>query len=237
MVLLPPAAQQQPLVSPLLLQQQGQLQLQQLNQLSPDLSPFTLPMGQHVPLAVLQMSQQVLQQRQTVQQQPYAFTSAPVSPHPYSDDANNHKQQRGQYKRRGRPPKVAGQYSKGYEAIKRYREKKKNMVGACDSMSSSQHVSWLLLSLCTGLSGQPWCTAAHQVAFTVPHHPVQGISNVCCYHLVCGLERRPVLCFPQEILLVFPGFTLQLRPADATPTASQPSGCCLCCYDGTVMAL
>lgn len=37
----------------------------------------------------------------------------------------------GQPKRRGRPPKVPGQYSKGYEAIKRYREKKKGMVSSC----------------------------------------------------------------------------------------------------------
>jgi hypothetical protein len=69
--------------------------------------------------AALQQQQQAPQQQQ--QQMDFQFGQSD------EDDVDDNKRL-GQAKRRGRPPKVPGQYSKGYEAIKRYREKKKGMV-------------------------------------------------------------------------------------------------------------
>lgn len=141
-VLQQPQAVFQPLVSPLL------LQAQQQQQGGPP-APLRLPqVGQQLPLPVVQLSQQLLQQRQLKQQQQQMQQQQqpPLDLHlPDADGSGDGEQDyppghhAGQPKRRGRPPKVPGQYSKGYEAIKRYREKKKGMVSVCVSQSPPPH--------------------------------------------------------------------------------------------------
>jgi hypothetical protein len=115
----------QPVLSPLLLQPQ------QLHLLRTANAPLAVPqLGQQLSPPVMQLpglqqqqQQQVPQQQQQQQQQmEFQFGHSDGE-----DDVDDNKHQ-GQPKRRGRPPKVPGQYSKGYEAIKRYREKKKGMV-------------------------------------------------------------------------------------------------------------
>jgi hypothetical protein len=70
-------------------------------------------------------------QLQQQQQQPMAMQFGVDADDDDSDGGGHQGHQAGHPKRRGRPPKVPGQYSKGYEAIKRYREKKKGMVSGC----------------------------------------------------------------------------------------------------------
>lgn len=142
-----------PLVSPLLLQQQQQQHGFQTVNLGAANIPLLLPqfgqqqLGLYAPPA-MQPSQQSLQQQlqfqagqpplqqqwhtqlQQHQKQPVAMQFGADGYDDDDSDGDGHpRNQSGHPKRRGRPPKVPGQYSKGYEAIKRYREKKKGMVG------------------------------------------------------------------------------------------------------------
>jgi hypothetical protein len=55
-------------------------------------------------------------------------------------DGQQRQQEGSAPKRRGRPPQVPGQYSKGYQAIKRYRQKKKEMVSQTNTHRGRQRV-------------------------------------------------------------------------------------------------
>lgn len=158
MQLQPQQVQFAPLVSPLLLPQQRQSQFPVLQLGLPySNQPHTLPQfgqpalgqQQQQAAAILQLNQQLLlqqqqkqQQGQLAQQQQYQpqFQQQQQQPFDFQfgdfgdadddggSDGGEQQHQAGHTKRRGRPPKVPGQYSKGYEAIKRYRQKKKGMV-------------------------------------------------------------------------------------------------------------
>lgn len=112
---------QTPLISPLLLQQPFSFGAP--HTAAAGLQP---QYGMASPVMELPVPLQPQQQQQRVSGDAHSGDGDAMSD---GEGGGDHKQHAGgQPKRRGRPPKVPGQYSKGYEAIKRYREKKKGMV-------------------------------------------------------------------------------------------------------------